>query len=99
MVRPDSQWEPPTELGFLREPLIRDPVWWAVAAIDPWLAGHRTLIVVALVGGVVVGASAWSDDRAAGGDTKAPGTVSSCRNPGPHQCVGRPWRRRRVDGC
>jgi hypothetical protein len=40
------------------------------------------LIVVALVGGVVVGASAWSDDRATGGGTTAAGTVSAGRNPG-----------------
>jgi hypothetical protein len=48
----------------------------------PWLLVTGLLIVVALVGGVVVGASAWSDDRTAGGDTTAAGTVSSGRNPG-----------------
>ena len=37
---------------------------------------------MALVGGVVVGASAWSDDRAAGGGTTAAVTVSASRNPG-----------------
>ena len=82
MVRPDSQWEPPTELGFLREPL--DPAArsgrWRPSM--PWLLVTGLLIVVALVGGVVVGSSAWSDDRSAGGDTTAAGTVSSRRNPG-----------------
>jgi hypothetical protein len=56
----------------------------------PWLLVTGLLIVVALVGGVVVGASAWSDDRAAGGDTKAPGTVSSGRNPGPTSASAAP---------
>ena len=68
VVRPDSQWEPPTELGFLREPL--DPATRPAGRRRPslpWLLIAGLLIVVALVGGVVVGASAWSDDRAAGG--------------------------------
>ena len=82
VVRPDSQWEPPTELGFLREPL--DPATRPAGRRRPslpWLLIAGLLIVVALVGGVVVGASAWSDDRAGGG-TRAAGTVSSGRNPG-----------------
>ena len=64
MVRPDSQWEPPTELGFLREPLDLGPRpagRWRPSM--PWLLVVGLLIVLALVGGVVVGASAWSDDR------------------------------------
>ena len=83
VVRPDSQWEPPTELGFLREPL--DPATRPAGRRRPslpWLLIAGLLIVVALVGGVVVGASAWSDDRAAGGGTTAAGTVSASRNPG-----------------
>ena len=83
VVRPDSQWEPPTELGFLREPL--DPATRPAGRRRPslpWLLIAGLLIVVALVGGVVVGASAWSDDRAAGGGTTAAVTVSASRNPG-----------------
>ena len=83
VVRPDSQWEPPTELGFLREPL--DPATRPAGRRRPslpWLLIAGLLIVVALVGGVVVGASAWSDDRAAGGGATAAGTVSASRNPG-----------------
>lgn len=83
VVRPDSQWEPPTELGFLREPL--DPATRPAGRRRPslpWLLIAGLLIVVALVGGVVVGASAWSDDRAASGGTTAAGTVSASRNPG-----------------
>lgn len=91
MVRPDSQWEPPTELGFLREPLdpaTRSGGRWRPSM--PWLLVTGLLIAVALVGGVVVGASAWSDDRAAGGDTKAPATVSSGQNPGPTSASAAP---------
>ena len=83
VVRPDSQWEPPTELGFLREPL--DPATRPAGRRRPslpWLLIAGLLIVVALVGGVLVGASAWSDDRAAGGGATAAGTVSASRNPG-----------------
>ena len=83
VVRPDSQWEPPTELGFLREPL--DPATRPAGRRRPslpWLLIAGLLIVVALVGGVVVGASAWSDDRAAGGGATAAGTVSASRKPG-----------------
>ena len=83
VVRPDSQWEPPTELGFLREPL--DPATRPAGRRRPslpWLLIAGLLIVVALVGGVVVGASAWSDDRAAGGGATAAGTVSASRSPG-----------------
>ena len=81
MVRPDSQWEPPTELGFLREPLdpaTRSGGRWRPSM--PWLLVTGLLIVVALVGGVVVGASAWSDDRSTGGNTSPSGTASSGRS-------------------
>ena len=83
VVRPDSQWEPPTELGFLREPL--DPATRPAGRRRPslpWLLIAGLLIVVALVGGVVVVAAAWSDDRATGGATTAAGTVPAGRNPG-----------------
>jgi hypothetical protein len=47
----------------------------------PWLLIAGLLIAVALVGGVVVGAAAWSDDRPAGRGTTVAGSVSSGRNP------------------
>src|SRR5215208_1343093 len=55
MVRPDSQWEPPTELGFLREPLDPAARSGGRRPSMPWLLVTGLLIVVALVGGVVVG--------------------------------------------
>jgi hypothetical protein len=69
MAHPDTQWEPPTELGLLpgqagaeaaRPPERRRPT-------SAWLLITGLLVVAALVGGVVVGAVAWSDDRPARG--------------------------------
>ena len=45
-----------------------------------WLLAAGLLVAVALVGGLLVGAVAWSDDRPAGGDTGVAGTASSRRN-------------------
>jgi hypothetical protein len=45
----------------------------------PWLALTGLLVAVALVGGVFVGAAAWSDDRPAGGDAGA-GTAAASRS-------------------
>jgi len=73
-----SQRERPTELGVLREPLDLEP---ARRRPSPaWLVVTGLLVAVALVGGVFVGAVAWSDDRPAGGDTAA-GTSSAARAP------------------
>jgi hypothetical protein len=46
----------------------------------PWLTLTGLLVAVALVGGVLVGAVAWSDDRPAGGDAGVVG-ASSGRSP------------------
>jgi hypothetical protein len=82
VLRLDSQWEPPTELGFPPERLDlaprparrrRPPL--------PWLLIAGLLVVLALVGGVVVGAVAWSDDRPARDDTRVTRPVSAARNP------------------
>ena len=67
MAHPDTQWEPPAELGLVHGPA--DPE----AARPPgrrrptraWLLVTGLLVAAALVGGVVVGAVAWSDDRPA----------------------------------
>ena len=65
MAHPDTQWEPPAELGLVhgqagpeaaRPPGRRRPT-------RAWLLVTGLLVAAALVGGVVVGAVAWSDDR------------------------------------
>jgi hypothetical protein len=43
----------------------------------PWLLLTGLLVVVALVGGVLVGAVAWSDDRPPGGTGSAAGALAS----------------------
>jgi hypothetical protein len=67
MAHPDTQWEPPAELGLVhgqagpeaaRPPRRRRPT-------RAWLLVTGLLVAAALVGGVVVGAVAWSDDRPA----------------------------------
>jgi hypothetical protein len=65
MAHPDTQWEPPAELGLVHEQAGPE------AAQPPgrrrptraWLLVTGLLVAAALVGGVVVGAVAWSDDR------------------------------------
>ncbi|HWD43754.1 MAG TPA: hypothetical protein VHM23_08625 [Actinomycetota bacterium] len=67
MAHPDTQWEPPAELGLVHGQAA------AEAAGPPgrrrpgrtWLLVTGLLVAAALVGGVVVGAAAWSDDRPA----------------------------------
>jgi hypothetical protein len=81
MVHPDIGWEPPAGLGLSAEQAL------AVAGGQrgrrpprSWLLVTGLLIAVALVGGVLVGAVAWSDDRPAGGGTGVAGTASSRSN-------------------
>jgi hypothetical protein len=83
MAHPDTRWEPPTEVGLQREGSAfelagnerrRPPLSWLL------LTG--LLVTLALVGGVVVGAVAWSDDRPARVDTGVAGTASGERDPG-----------------
>jgi hypothetical protein len=79
MAHPDTQWEPPTELGLVhgqagaeaaRPPGRRRPgrVWLLVTGL---------LVAAALVGGVVVGAVAWSDDRPARATAGVTATAAS----------------------
>ena len=83
MAHPDTRWEPPTEVGLLREhsafdlagPERRRPP-------QSWLLLTGLLITLALVGGVVVGAVAWSDDRPARVTNGVAGTASGGRAPG-----------------
>jgi hypothetical protein len=83
MAHPDTRWEPPTEVGLLREhsafdlagPERRRPP-------RSWLLLTGLLVTLALVGGVVVGAMAWSDDRPAPVTNGVAGTPSGGRAPG-----------------
>ena len=72
MAHPDTGWEPPTEVGLLGNvPGSTSPDRAAAAALSRLLF-IGLLVTLALVGGVVVGAAAWSDDRPA----RAPGTTT-----------------------
>jgi len=83
MAHPDARWEPPTELGLLRErsafdlagPKRRRPP-------RSWLLLTGLLVILALVGGVAVGAVAWSDDRPSRVGDGVAGTASGGRAPG-----------------
>jgi hypothetical protein len=82
MVRLDSQWEPPTELGLLRERLDDGPNGAGRRPALPWPLITGLLVVVALVGGVVVGAVAWSDDRPARDGAGATAPEAAGQRPG-----------------
>jgi hypothetical protein len=83
MAHPDTQWEPPTEVGLLRERSAFDLAGphERRRPFRSWLLLTALLVTLALVGGVVVGAVAWSDDRPARGDTGVAGTASGGRGP------------------
>jgi hypothetical protein len=76
MVRLDSQWEPPTQLGIPPEPAGGEVAEPAAPGRPPaaWLVVAGLLVVLALVGGVVIGAVVWGGDRPAG---EAPGATSA----------------------
>jgi hypothetical protein len=67
MAHPDTRWEPPAELGLVHGPAgpeaTRPPGRRRPGRA--WLLVTGLLMAAALVGGVVVGAVAWSDDRPA----------------------------------
>ena len=80
MVHPDTKWEPPAGLGLSGE---HGPAAGAQRRRRPsrsWLLVTGLLVAVALVGGVFVGAAAWSDDRPARGGTDA-STVTPMATP------------------
>jgi hypothetical protein len=98
MVRLDSQWEPPTELGVNRERLGGE----VAGPRRPPL--HRLLVVallvaVALAGGVVLGAVAWSDNRPARDGAGATSPTAATRSPGgaPVTAVATPACKTAVD--
>jgi hypothetical protein len=81
MVRLDSEWEPPMQLGVQGERLGGE----AAGPGRPsrrWLLITGLLVAVALVGGLVVGAVAWSDDRPAANAPRATAPASTGREPG-----------------
>lgn len=100
MVRLDSQWEPPTELGVLRERLGDEQAGRAGRGRPPlrWLLVVGLLVAVALAGGVVVGAVAWSDNRPARETTGTTGATAA-RSPGgsPVAAVATPACKTAVD--
>src|SRR5215218_7985484 len=79
MVRPDRQWEPPAQLGIPPERAGGEPA----EAGGPgrpsaaWLVVAGLLVVLALVGGVVIGAVVWGGDRPAGEATRATSAAAS----------------------
>jgi hypothetical protein len=87
MVRLDRQWEPPAQLGI-------PPEWAGAEVVEAggpggpgrpsaaWLVVAGLLVVLALVGGVVIGAVVWGGDRPAGEATGATGAAPASRSPG-----------------
>jgi hypothetical protein len=84
MVRLDSQWEPPTQLGVHGERLGGEPDGTAWRGRPPlrWLLVVGLLVAAALVGGVVIGAVAWSGNRPASDNTTAADQAAAARGPG-----------------
>jgi hypothetical protein len=84
MVRPDRQWEPPAQLGIPPERAGGE----AAEAGGPgrpsaaWLVVAGLLVVLALVGGVVIGAVVWGGDRPAGEAPRATNVATASRSPG-----------------
>jgi hypothetical protein len=82
MAHPDTRWEPPTEVGLLREHSAFDLAGPERRPPRSWLLLTGLLVTLALVGGVVVGAVAWSDDRPARVTNGVAGTAAGGRAPG-----------------
>jgi hypothetical protein len=80
MVHPDTRWEPPTGVGLSAEH-APPPATGPRRPPLSWLLVTGLLVAVALVGGVFVGAAAWSDDRPARAGTGAAGAAAPTRNP------------------
>jgi hypothetical protein len=83
MAHPDTRWEPPAELGLVHGhadvEAARPPGWRRPTRA--WLLATGLLVAAALVGGVVVGAVAWSDDRPARGAAAVTATAATEERP------------------
>ena len=82
MVRLDSEWEPPTQLGVQADRPGGEAVERGWRPPWRWLLITGLLVAVALVGGLVVGAVAWSDDRGTADAPRAAATASTGRDAG-----------------
>src|SRR5919107_284193 len=83
MVRLDSQWEPPAQLGIPPERAGEEVVEPARPGRPSaaWLVVAGLLAVLALVGGVVIGAVVRGDDRPAGEATRVTSAAGASRSP------------------
>jgi hypothetical protein len=63
MAHPDTRWEPPAELGLVHGQAGLEAARPGRRPGRAWLLITGLLVAAAMVGGVVVGAVAWSDDR------------------------------------
>lgn len=90
MVRPDRQWQPPAQLGIPPERagvVEVEEVGGPGRPSAAWLVVAGLLAVLALVGGVVIGAVVWGD-RPAGLATGA--TSATAVSLGPSAASGAP---------
>src|SRR4029450_5548150 len=83
MVHPDTRWEPPTGVGLWGDHATAAAPGPRRRGRPPlsWLLVTGLLVAVALVGGVFVGAAAWSDDRPARANTGAPARAAAHARP------------------
>ena len=83
IVRLDSQWEPPTQLGIPPERAGGEDAEPGAPGRPSaaWLVVAGLLVVLALVGGVVIGAVVWGGDRPAGEATGATSATAASRGP------------------
>jgi len=83
IVRLDSHWEPPTQLGIPPEPAGGEVAEEGRPGRPSaaWLVVAGLLVVLALVGGVVIGAVVWGGDRPAGEAPRATSVATASRNP------------------
>lgn len=81
MVRLDREWEPPAQLGIPPERAGEEAAEAGRPGRPPaaWLVVAGLLIVLALVGGVVLGAVVWGGDRPAGQAARATSAVAASR--------------------
>jgi ABC-type transporter Mla subunit MlaD len=83
MVQLDRQWQPPAQLGIPPE-RAGGEVAEAGRPGRPsatWLVVAGLLVVLALVGGVVIGAVVWGGDRPAGETTEVTSAAPASRSP------------------